>query len=813
MAGRGEREASIRIKGMHCATCAAAVKDAIDALDGVMESAVNLATERAVVRFDPRKVTLAEVEGSITRAGYEAVKDRMALTISGMHCAECASAVKSALESVPGVSGADVSYALGKATIDYDPSKINRPATMRAVEAAGYKVLEMEGVMAEKLARAQELREAKRALFVAVAFAIPIAVISMAKGFLGYEIVHDEWRNPVLLALSIPVQFVAGWRYYRGAHRSILNRRANMDTLIALGTTSAWAYSTFVTLLPDRFVSDAVYFDTAAVIIALVLLGKFIELRSRGAASEAIVKLMDLTPQKANRLEGGEERSVAWEELRVGDSIVIRPGEKVPVDGVVTSGVSSVDESLMTGESMPSEKGVGSETIGGTINISGILTVKATRVGQETTLSQIVRLVEEAQATKAPIERYADVVAGYLVPAVLVIALASLVFWAIIGSTIWDIGDVPSFSLTVFVAVLVIACPCALGLATPTAVVVGTGRGAQLGVLIKDAEALERVHKLTTVIFDKTGTITKGTPVLVALEPAKGVDEVQLLRAAGSAERGAEHTLSKAIISAAERRGVELAVPRSSRIVPGEGVSADLGGTTVHVGNRRFASRLGLDTSGFERRLEELERDGVTAVLAMSDDRVLGLLGVADAVRDEARDVVEGLRGLELEVMMLTGDNARTASAVAKRASIDRVISGVMPADKANVVRSLQSEGQMVAMVGDGVNDAPALAQADIGIAVGGGTDVALEAGNIVVMGGGLKGVGTAMKLGRKTFAKIRQNLFWALAYNTASIPIAAGVLYPATGWLLDPMIAAGAMALSSVSVVTNALLLRRFMP
>lgn len=813
MADGKEKEVAISVKGMHCATCTAAVKDAIDSLEGVSRSSINLATEKAVVRFDPGKVSLADIEGSVTAAGYEVAKNRMVLTVSGMHCATCASAVKDALEAVPGVVSANVSFALGRASIEYEPTTLDRAAVIRAIEKAGYRVLEIEGVMAEKLARAEELRDVRRALTVAAVFAVPVAVLSMAGGLFGIDVTDGVWRNPLLLLLSLPVQFFAGWRYYRGAYRSILNRRANMDTLVVLGTSSAWLYSAFVTLLPDAASSDAVYFDTSAVIITLVLLGKFIELRARGATSEAIVKLMDLQPQTATRLEDGVEREVPWEDIVADDTVVVRPGERVPVDGVVESGVSSVDESVVTGESIPVEKASGSEVTGGTVNLSGVLTVRATRVGKDTTLSQIVKLVEDAQATKAPIERYADVVAGYFVPAVMIVALAALAFWLFVGAALWDVGDALPFSLTIFVAILVIACPCALGLATPTAVVVGTGRGAQLGVLIKDAEALERARKLTTVVFDKTGTITKGDPTVVVIEPAEGVGEERLMRLAGGAERGTEHALSRAIVSAAAEKGIDLPTPRSSRIVPGEGVSTDLGDMTVHVGNRRLAGRLGLDVRHLERRIEELEGDGVTTVVAMTDDRILGLIGVADTIREEAVEVVDALRALDLRVMMLTGDNARTARAIARLAGIEEVASEVMPADKAEVVRSLQQGGEVVAMVGDGINDAPALAQADIGIAVGGGTDIALEAGNIVTMGGSLRGVETAIKLSRSTFAKIRQNLFWALAYNTASIPIAAGVLYPATGWLLDPMIAAGAMALSSVSVVTNASLLKRFRP
>ncbi len=584
-----------------------------------------------------------------------------------------------------------------------------------------------------------------------------------------------------------------------------------MDTLVVIGTTAAWAYSAVLTFVPDVVTSSDVYFDTSSVIITLVLAGKYLELKSRGATSEAIVKLMSLQPPTATAIKDGTEVEVGVEQLVEGDLVLVKPGERIPVDGEVVSGESGVDESLVTGESIPREKSAGSQVTGGTVNLGGVLRVRATRVGRNTTLAQIVKLVEDAQSTKAPIERLADTVSSYFVPAVLVIAASTFLFWYFIGSGKWEVGDVPSFSLTAFVAVLVIACPCALGLATPTAIVVGTGRGAEMGVLIKDAAALETAHKLTTVIFDKTGTLTRGEPRVVRVHAAPGTDESGLLRLAGSAEKGSEHVLSKAVIAAAEAAKADLTTPETSKVVPGEGVSARVLGRDVSIGNRRMLGTLKVDLGLFEDRMQAMENDGITATACVVDGKVAGLIGVADTLRPEAGEALAGLKALGLKVVMLTGDNERTARAIAKQAGIDEYRAEVLPADKAGAVKAFQDKGEVVAMVGDGINDAPALAQANIGIALGSGTDIALESGNIVLMGEDLKGVVRAIKLSRRTFTKIRQNLFWAMFYNTASIPIAAGVLYPLTGWLLNPVIAAGAMAFSSVSVVTNASLLKRF--
>ncbi|MGB2826293.1 MAG: heavy metal translocating P-type ATPase, partial [Thermoplasmata archaeon] len=628
-----EAEASIRIKGMHCATCTATISDALDALEGVSESQVNLATERASVRFDPAKVSRNDLEDAIAGAGYEVLRDSVTFTVGGMHCAVCAETIKTALEETMGVTRASVNFALGKATAAYDPERVKPHVLAKAIEDAGYKVLEVEGVMAERLARKEELRELRRVLVTAIALAIPIAALSMVPAFGDGQVMQASSRNWLLLVLSLPVQFHAGLRFYRGFYRALRNRRANMDTLVVLGTSSAWMYSALVTLVPDVLGSQGVYFDTSAVIITLVLLGKYLELGARSTTSEAIVSLMDLQPPTATIIDGDKETVVDADMLRQGDMLVVRPGERIPADGEVISGRSSSDESLVTGESLPVEKVPGSEVTGGTLNLSGMIRVRASRVGSDTTLAQIVRLVEDAQATKAPVERYADIVAGYFVPAVLVVSLASAAFWYFIGPGMFDIDDAGRFSLTVFVAVLVIACPCALGLATPTAVVTGTGRGAQLGVLIKDAETLEKARKLSVVILDKTGTLTKGEARVARLWTSEGVTEEELLRLAGGAEKGSDHVLSKAIVKSAEERGIQLEIPRSSDVLAGEGVASELAGALVHVGNRRLAARLGTDLGDAETLMRNMENDGATVVACIADGELKGLLGIADTIK------------------------------------------------------------------------------------------------------------------------------------------------------------------------------------
>ncbi len=797
---------------MHCATCVDTVRESMESLEGVDDISVNLATEKATFRFDPDRISMEDIVNAVRSTGYDIARDESTLTIGGMHCATCALTIKESLEEVPGVKEAKVNFALGKATVDYDSTLASRSMLAAAVEKAGYKVLEIEGVMAERLARRAELNAVMRDLIIALAFVIPVASITMTYSFWS-DLMTTDIRNYILLILAAPVQFFAGFRYYKGAYRATLNKRANMDTLVVLGTSSAFIYSLIVTLSPDLVSTPDVYFDTSAVIISLVLAGKYLELRSRGSTSEAIMKLMDLQPSTAVTIRDGAETQVSIDEIKEGDLVLVKPGERMPIDGMVQSGLSSVDESMVTGESIPQEKVEGAEVIGGTVNISGMLKVKATRIGRNTTLAQIVKLVEDAQSSKAPIERYADKIAGYFVPAVLIVAVSTFIFWYYLGSEIWDVGDALSFSLTAFVAVLVIACPCALGLATPTAIVVGTGRGAQLGVLIKDADALETAGKLTTLIFDKTGTLTIGEPKVVKLILGDAHDERELLHYAGSAERGSEHVLSGAVIEAAREAGIVLDEPETSTVVPGEGVTSVVKGVTIHVGNRKMAARLMPTSSNLDQSISQMEDEGMTVMVCIAENKVLGAIGVADTLKAGTEEVVRTLMDMGLKVVMLTGDNERTARAIAARAGIHDFRAQLLPKDKASVIRSYQEVGEIVAMVGDGINDAPALAQADIGIAIGSGTDIALESGNIVLVRDDLKGVSTAIRLSRRTFRKIRENLFWALIYNTASIPIAAGILYPFTDWLLSPMIAAGAMAFSSVSVVANASLLRRFRP
>ncbi|MGQ9587906.1 MAG: heavy metal translocating P-type ATPase, partial [Thermoplasmata archaeon] len=651
-----KKEATVAIKGMHCATCTETVREALLSLKGVENARVNLATERATFVYDPSLVTMADIEKAVKESGYDVAKDHISLTIGGMHCATCALTIEEALREVPGVADARVNFALGKASIDYDSDIASQARLTKAVEEAGYKVLEVKGVMAEQIARQKELMEGYRTLILAAILSFPIAAVSMTYDLWPSGTLDMALRNYILLFLATPVQFYAGLRYYRGMYWAVRNRRANMDTLIVLGTTSAWLYSLVVTLFPDAVGTSDVYFDTSAVIITLVLAGKYLELRSRGATSQAIVKLMSLQPPRATLLSDGNEVEVRVEELKEGDVVLIKPGERIPVDGEVVAGESAVDESLVTGESIPREKTVGSQVTGGTVNIGGILRVRATRVGRNTTLAQIVKLVEDAQSTKAPIERVADTVAGYFVPAVMVVATATFLFWYFVGSDIWGVGDALSFSLTAFVAVLVIACPCALGLATPTAIVVGTGRGAEMGVLIKDATALETAHKLTTMLFDKTGTLTLGEPRVVRTALGHAATEEELLFYAGSAEKGSEHVLSRAVMAAAEASGVRMEQPESSRVMLGEGVTAVVGGREISVGNRRMLERLHVELETLERTMQAMEDEGTTVMACVSEGRVLGLIGVADTLKPEAGEAVSRLKELGLKVAMLTGD-------------------------------------------------------------------------------------------------------------------------------------------------------------
>ena len=655
----------------------------------------------------------------------------------------------------------------------------------------------------------REMRRLKRLTALSLGIGIPLFLVGLGQGLRGWLAGLEEPVNLLFFVLATPVQFVAGWRFYRGFFDAIRNRSANMDVLIAIGTSAAYGYSAIVTFLPFLGVALAdkgTYYDTAAVIIGLILLGKYWEEIAKGRAGDAIRKLMDLAPRTARVVRDGREEEIPIELVQLEDLVVVRPGERVPVDGTIVEGSSAIDESMITGESMPVDKKVGDTAIGATINKTGLLKIRATRVGADTTLNQIIKLVEDAQVARAPIQRLVDRVASVFVPAVVGIATLVFLIW------ILPLGESIAHSLVFFIAVLIIACPCALGIATPAAIMVGTGKGAENGLLIKGGEYLEKAHRLTTVVFDKTGTLTKGRPSVTDVVAFGAFSESEVLRLAASAEKGSEHPLAGAIVHAAEARGLPLADPHAFEAIPGRGIRSNVEGRAVLLGNRRLMENAGIRIDAAESSLARVEAAGRTAMVLAVDGTLAGVLGVADTLKEHSVDAVRALRSMGIEVAMLTGDNRRTAEAIARQAGIDRVIAEVLPAQKADKIKELQSQGKVVAMVGDGINDAPALAQSDVGIALGSGTDVAVEAGGIVLIKDDLRDVVASIQLSRRTVQKIRQNLFWAFVYNTALIPIAAGVL-AGVGIVLNPIIAGAAMGFSSVSVVMNSMTLRRFQP
>jgi Cu+-exporting ATPase len=714
------------------------------------------------------------------------MSERVDLPVSGMSCAACARAIENQLTGTAGVVSAHVNFATSTATVEFDPARAALLNLVEAIEGLGYGVPQpVAGEDAEEQARLVEYAALRRRFWLAAALAIPVVVLGMLPGLMHLAAV--TW---IQLALTAPVVFYAGAAFYKDAWIALRHRSANMNTLIALGTGAAFLYSLAVTVRGGH----EVYYEAAAVIITLILLGRVLEARARGKASEAIRHLRELQPKTARVVREGAERDIPIEQVRVGDIVVVRPGEKIPVDGAVREGDSAVDESMLTGESMPLDKKPGDTVYGGTINRSGSLRFEARKVGRATALQQMIDLVRQAQGSRAPVARLADVVSGYFTVAVLAIAAVTFLVWIAFAPL--------SFAMVNFVAVLIIACPCALGLATPTAIMVGTGRGAERGILIKGGEALEAAYHIDTVILDKTGTITTGQPQVTDVVPVNGYAEAEVLRLAASAERYSEHPLGRAILEHAQALVIVLADPVGFRAVAGRGVDARIDGHDVTVG-----------TFSGPRELPEMKRlagEGKTAVTVLVDGLPAGVIGIADTMKPEATSAVRRLHKLGIEVWMITGDNRRTAESVARQAGIQRVLAEVLPEGKVAEVRKLQAAGKKVAIVGDGINDAPALAQADVGIAIGTGTDIAKEAASITLMGGDLNGVAAALYLARRTMRVIRQNLFWAFAYNAIGIPIAAGVLYPFTGWLLSPVLASAAMALSSVTVVTNSLRLKR---
>ncbi|MGD0817319.1 MAG: heavy metal translocating P-type ATPase [Methanomassiliicoccales archaeon] len=812
---KGKRTASFGLTGMTCASCAQTISESLTDLEGIEKADVNLATEKATVTYDPSKVNIEKMKKAVVDAGYDVIINEVTISIGGMTCASCALTVEEAVMNLDGVLSATVNLATEKLTIRYDPQKARLPQMKKAIIDAGYEVLELQDSDQEKEVRAKELHRQRSLLVSALALAIPIMVLMLLMQFtsLGQVQFLMDWGNLILFVVATPVQFIIGYQFYSGTYKALRNKRANMDTLIAVGTSAAYFYSVAVTFFPSSFINTSVYFDTSTMIIALILFGKYLEAKAKSRTSEAIRRLIDLQAKTAIIIRDGVEVQVQADELDVMDVMVVRPGEKIATDGLVIEGQSSVDESLLTGESMPVSKSENSEVIGGTINKNGLLKVRATKVGKDTALAQIVRLVENAQASKAPIQRLADRVAGVFVPAVISIAIITFLFWFFIGYGLFNVTQ-PQFifSLTVFISVMVIACPCALGLATPTAIMVGTGKGAENGILIKSSESLENAGRTTTVVFDKTGTLTKGEPEVTDVA-VHSISEEEMVRLAGIAEKGSEHPLAEAIVRKAKERSGELPDAETFENVPGMGIRAMVDGKMVLVGNRKLMASHNVALTNLDAKVVDFEARGRTAVIIAYQGDAVGVIAIADVAKTSAKEAVEALKNMKIEVFMITGDNSRTAKAIGEQLGITNILAEVLPEDKAKEVSKLQAQGKVVMMVGDGVNDAPALAQADIGVAIGSGTDVAMETGDVVLIKDDLKDVVATIQLSKQTMKKIRQNLFWAFGYNVAGIPIAAGVLFPFTGWLLSPIIAAGAMAMSSVSVVSNAALLKRYTP
>jgi Cu+-exporting ATPase len=823
------------ISGMHCASCVTRIQKGLSGVEGVLDAKVNFATERATVTFESGRVQKGDLIQVVKDLGYEPGVERVSLPVQGMSCASCVNKVQTALQHVPGVVQANVNFATEKATVDYIPAQASVRDLVKAVDDVGYKLVEVkegELVDTEKQAREAEFRKLKRKFVTGLVLLVPLFILAYWDKLAALPFLHQVsqalatyWNQTGLaqfvgpgkkanfilqFIVQTPIQFWVGWQFYRGAWAAAKHKTSDMNTLIAVGTSAAYLYSVLVIFYPALFAAKglaaAVYFDTAGAIVVLILLGRLLEARARGQTSEAIKKLIGLQAKTAMVVRDGQEVEVPVEEVEIDDTVLVRPGEKIPVDGTVVEGHSAVDESMVTGESIPIEKQEGDEVIGATINKTGTFKFKATKVGKDTMLAQIIKMVEEAQGSKPPIARLADVIASYFVPAVIGIAVVTFVIWYVFGP-----APALTYAVLNFVAVMIIACPCALGLATPTSIMVGTGKGAESGVLIRGGEALETAHKMDTVVLDKTGTITRGEPSVTDVSAGQGFSEDEILGLAASAERGSEHPLGEAIVNKAREKELELVSPEEFDAIPGHGIQAAIGGKRVLLGNIKLMHDKSISMDGLEETAASLSAEGKTPMFVAADGKAAGVIAVADTLKENSKAAIAALHHLGLEVAMLTGDNRRTAEAIAGQIGIDRVLAEVLPEQKAAEVKKLQAEGKRVGMVGDGINDAPALVQADVGIAIGTGTDVAIESSDITLISGDLGGVVTAIALSKATIRNIKQNLFWAFAYNTILIPVAAGVLFPPFGILLNPIFAAAAMAISSVTVVSNALRLRRF--
>jgi Cu+-exporting ATPase len=812
---------TVKISGMTCAACAQRVQKAVSKIDGVANANVNFATEKLSVEYDDQKASIPVIKDAVEKAGYGVIEDsklgHVTIPIGGMTCAACAQRVEKAIAKLEGISKVSVNLATEKATVEYDASVIRLSAIKQCIEKTGYKALEIEKntVDEDKIRKAKEIRTLWIKFAIATLFGLPLLYFAMVPMVSWWPFPIPKALNPMLfplrfallqISLVTPI-IAAGYKFYTVGFKALIQRSPNMDSLVAIGTSSAIIFSIYNTfrIINGNFAAvESLYYETAGVIIALILLGKSLEAVSKGKTSEAIKKLMGLAPKTAIVIEDGKEVEIPIDEVQIGDIILVKPGEKIPVDGVVLEGNTSIDEAMLTGESMPVDKKAGDKVYAASINKNGMIKFKATKIGSDTALAQIIKLVEDAQGSKAPIAQMADIVSGYFVPIVCIIALIAFSAWFFTGHSL-------AFSLTIFISVLVIACPCALGLATPTAIMVGTGKGAENGILIKGGEALESTHKINTIVFDKTGTITEGKPEVTDIITTPGIDSKQLLQIAASGEKGSEHPLGEAIVRGAEKENLEFKKVEEFEAIPGHGIEIMIDSRKVLIGNKKLMDNRSISLNELKEKSDQLAGEGKTPMYVAIDQKLAGIIAVADVVKESSFKAIKKLQSMGIEVAMITGDNRKTAEAIAKQVGIDRVLAEVLPQDKSNEVKKLQAEGKKVCMVGDGINDAPALVQADIGIAIGSGTDVAMESADIVLMRSDLMDVPTAIHLSKSTIRNIKQNLCWAFGYNVAGIPIAAGILYLLGGPLLNPIFAAAAMAFSSVSVLSNALRLKRF--
>ncbi len=811
---------SFNIEGMSCASCVQTVEKSTRKLEGVKESNVNMATEKLNISFDESALSVQDIQDAVSRAGYKASTDTVqkSFKIEGMTCASCVQSVDRAIRKIDGVVDSHVNLATEKMNVKYDTSMVSVSNILEAVSNAGYAAHEdissSESIDEDRDKKQQAIKNIWQRFLISAIFTAPLLYIAMGH-MVGAPLpamidpaVSAEGFVLIQFLLTLPVVYMARSIYASG-FRTLLRGHPNMDSLIAVGTGAAFVYGVFAAIMifsGDLSFVNVLYFETAAVILTLITLGKYLETLTKGRTSDAIKKLMGLAPKNAIVIRDGQEMEISIDEVMVGDTIIVKPGEKMPVDGIVIDGVTTVDESMLTGESMPVQKTSGANIIGASINKNGTIQYQATKVGKDTALSQIIKLVEDAQGSKAPISKMVDIISGYFVPIVIGLAILAGLAWYISGQPLL-------FALTIFITTLVIACPCALGLATPTSIMIGTGKGAENGILIKSGVALETTHKLQTIVFDKTGTITEGKPKVTDIITANGMTENELLALAASAEKGSEHPLGEAIVNGAEDLGLTLLKTKNFNAITGHGIEVMVDNKNMLLGNKRLMDDQNISLGSLASTSDELANQGKTPMYIAINNEISGIIAVADTVKESSLKAIQKLHGMGIEVAMITGDNKRTAEAIAQQVGIDRVLSEVLPEDKASEVKKLQNEGKKVAMVGDGINDAPALAQADVGIAIGSGTDVAMESADIVLMRSDLMEVPTAVELSKSTIRNIRQNLFWAFAYNTAGIPVAMGILFLFGGPLMSPIFAAAAMSFSSISVLLNALRLKRFEP